>query len=38
MKQVARRASFFVPEDGGNILLRKVDCIAMDYKALYPRR
>jgi hypothetical protein len=30
--------SFFDPENGGDMFLRKVGCLSPDYPALYPRR
>jgi hypothetical protein len=33
MKQIAS-----IPEDGGNMFLRKVGCLSTDYTALYPTR
>jgi hypothetical protein len=32
------RGLFFDPEDGGDMFLRNVGSISMDYKASYPRR
>jgi hypothetical protein len=37
-KRIATLGLFFVPENGGDIFLRIISLLPMDYTALYPRR